>query len=433
MIDQTTIDKVIDTAKIEEVVGEEVDLRKRGVNLLGLCPFHNEKTPSFTVSPAKGIFKCFGCGEAGDSVGFMMKYHRINFLDAIKQLANKYHIEVEEEEETPEAAQRRKDREARQLILTWTQGFYHQELKKMQSSAAHPRFQPFLHQWGISSDIIDTFQIGLSLSQGDTLVKAISSKGYKKEIVEATALTVSDGQNSKDFFRNHIIFPILTVAGRVAGFSGIKINEMDSSYGFIMLSESPSFQPEKEILGIYQAKGDILKKKGCHLTMHPLEMIYLYQNQLYNSVSIPRNILSGQHIKQIVRFSNNITLWSGDDIASIMETYNRISKLIHEGVSVKVVDINTPHLVSYLQEQRISSFEEHVAQAKDWLFYLVKTLYKNKDTLGLDNSSVFMKIIQVIHVIPDAIVKGVYVTELSKHINLPEDMIWGELQNMGTI
>ncbi|QZE14048.1 hypothetical protein K4L44_16195 [Halosquirtibacter laminarini] len=431
MIDQSTIDKVIDTAKIEEVVGEEVDLRKRGVNLLGLCPFHNEKTPSFTVSPAKGIFKCFGCGEAGDSIGFVMKFQRINFFDAIRVLAKRYHIEYEEEEESPEAALRRKEREARQVILTWTQGYYNSLLKNLKTSNNHPGFIPFLQKWNITEDMIENYHIGLSISKGDNLYKTLTSKGFKKEIIVSTSL-VSEGENEMDdFFRNELIFPIHSIAGRVSGFCSINLNNMDSQEGFKILSDNPSFQSEKEILGLFQAKGDSLKKKCCHIISHPLEMLYLFSNQQQNSVFIPQGTLSNKQIKQITRFTNSITLWSDKSMSSVLECYNRISILIHEGVNVKIVDTQSENLTHYLKDQRTSIIEDHITNSKDWLHFLVETLYPIKESLGMDNTAIFNKIIQIVSIIPDAIVKGVYVTEFSRLVNLPEELIWSELKNIG--
>lgn len=430
MIDQSTIDKVIDTAKIEEVVGEEVDLRRRGVNLLGLCPFHNEKTPSFTVSPAKGIFKCFGCGEGGDSVGFIMKFHRIGFLEAIKKLASKYNIEVEEVEETPEAIQRRKEKEAIQIVLNWSQGYYHQQVEKMKNSEDHPKFVPFLNQWFVSSEAIEKYRIGLSTSSGDELLKEATNKGYKKEALVSTGLILKNRDQHKDFFGKELIFPVQTISGRVAGFCGIKLSDMSSSVNVRMLGATPSFDAEKEILGIYQAKGEILKRKGCHIMTHPLEMVYLSQNEIPQTVTILPHTLAEKQIKQITRFSTNIYLWCSENLGSILETYNRISKLIHSGITVKVIHINKENLVKYLKDQRTSTIEAHANDAKDWLHFLVETFYAKKDQLGLGNPDVFIKILQIINVIPDAIVKGVYVTELSRLINMPEELIWEDLRNL---
>ena len=284
MIDQATIDRITEAAQIQDVVSDYVTLKKRGVNMLGLCPFHNEKTPSFTVSPAKGIFKCFCCGKGGNSVHFIMEHEQISYYEALKYLAKKYNIEVQERELSPEEMAVRNDRESMLLVNEFAQKHFthllhnHIDGKSIGLS--------YFRERGFRDDIIDKFQLGYSLDQRDAFTQAAIKAGYNKEYLLKTGLTLEGDNNYlTDRFRGRVMFPVLSLSGKVVAFGGRILKKDDKMAKYVNSPESEIYHKSNELYGIYFAKQAIVKQDRCFLVEGYTDVISMHQSGIENVVA----------------------------------------------------------------------------------------------------------------------------------------------------
>ena len=331
MIPRETIDRIFSAARIEDVVGDYVSLKKRGANLIGLCPFHDEKTGSFTVSPSKGIFKCFGCGKAGHSVGFIMEIEQCSYVDALRKLANRYHIEIEERELTAEEKQKQDDRESMFIVNEFANKWFHEQLWETPEGAAVA--MSYLRQRGLREDIIRKFQIGYSPEKA-TLWSAAKNKGFQEKYL------LNDSQNPPylgtgvcgksengklyDRFHGRVMFPFLSVSGRVVGFSGRLLVKNDKVGKYVNSPTSLIYEKHNELFGLYQAKQSISKKNTCYLVEGQMDVISLFKAGIKNAVACMGTALTMYHAKDLKKFADKVILCFDGDGAGKKATLRSI-------------------------------------------------------------------------------------------------------------
>ena len=307
MIDQPTIDRILDAANIVDVVSEFVTLRKRGVNYVGLCPFHDDKTPSFYVSPAKNICKCFACGEGGTAVHFIMKHEQLSYFDALRYLAKKYNIEIHERELTDKEKQIRSDRESMLIVNAWAQKYFTTLLHEhIDGKTIGMRY---FAERGFREDTIRKFQLGYSLEQRDALYQAALKSGYKKEYLEKTGLIIAyeDGRVN-DRFRGRVIFPVHTLSGKVVAFGGRILKKEEKTAKYVNSPESEIYHKSNELYGIYFAKQAIVKADRCFLVEGYTDVISMHQSGVENVVASSGTALTHGQIRLIHRFTDNINV-----------------------------------------------------------------------------------------------------------------------------
>lgn len=345
MIPKDTIDKIFDAARIEEVVGDFVTLKKRGANLLGLCPFHNEKTPSFTVSPAKGIYKCFGCGKAGNSVNFMMDHDQMTYPEALRYLARKYNIEVEEKEQTPEQLQSQNERESLFVVCTHAQKYFTNNL--FNSDEGRSVGLSYFKERGFRDEIIEKFQLGYALEERKAFTKDALGKGYKLDYLVKAGLTINKDEETSnlkpetsnyfDRFAGRVIFPIHNVTGRPIAFGGRILKTDKKLAKYINSPETDIYHKSNVLYGLFFAKKTIIADDNCFLAEGYTDVISLYQAGIENVVSSSGTSLTVEQIRQIKRFTQNITILYDGDSAGIKASFRGIDLILEEGINVKVL------------------------------------------------------------------------------------------------
>ncbi|MEI7981037.1 MAG: DNA primase, partial [Bacteroidota bacterium] len=315
VINRETIDNIITTALIEEVIGDFVSLRRRGVNLLGLCPFHNEKTPSFTVSPAKGIYKCFGCGKAGNSVNFLMEHEHFSYPEALKYLARKYNLEIEEEEQTPEQLQELNEKESLFNLNLFAQQYFTKNLFGTEEGKAIGL--SYFRERGIREDLIQKFQLGYSSKKRDAFSEFAVANGYKREYLIKTGLVVDTENRLTDRFHERVLFPIHSASGRVLGFGGRMLGGEKNRPKYINSPESDIYNKSKTLYGIFFAKNAIISKDNCLLVEGYTDVISLHQAGIENVVASSGTSLTFDQVRMIQRYTSNITILYDGDAAGI--------------------------------------------------------------------------------------------------------------------
>ncbi len=431
MIDQATIDRITEAAQIQDVVSDYVTLKKRGVNLLGLCPFHNEKTPSFTVSPAKGIFKCFGCGKGGNSVHFIMEHEQISYYEALKYLAKKYNIEVQERELSPEEMAVRNDRESMLLVNEFAQKHFthllhnHIDGKSIGLS--------YFHERGFRDDIIDKFQLGYSLDQRDAFTQAAIKAGYNKEYLLKTGLTLEGDNNYlTDRFRSRVMFPVLSLSGKVVAFGGRILKKEDKMAKYVNSPESEIYHKSNELYGIYFAKQAIVKQDRCFLVEGYTDVISMHQSGIENVVASSGTSLTPGQIRLIHRFTENVTVIYDGDPAGIKASIRGIDLLLEEGLNIKVLllpDGDDPD--SFARKHNASDFIEYVQQnSSDFIRFKTNLLLADADNDPVKRAGLVLDIVRSISIIPNSAVRGEYVKECSTLLNVEEQMLYYEINKL---
>ena len=312
MIDQATVDKILDSANIVEVVSDFVTLRKRGVNYIGLCPFHDEKTPSFSVSPSKNICKCFSCGKGGTAVHFIMEHEQMSYYEALKYLAKKYNIEIHEREQSEEEKQQQSQRESMLIVNAFVQEYFSNTL--FNHAEGRSIGLSYFHERGFRDDIIKKFGLGYSLDQRDALYNEARAKGYKKDYLLSTGLCLenSNGQTS-DRSRGRVIFPVYSLSGKVLAFGGRILKKDEKMAKYVNSPESDIYHKSHELYGIYQAKQAIVKQDNCFLVEGYTDVLSMHQSGIENVVASSGTSLTPGQIRLIHRFTNNVTvLYDGD-------------------------------------------------------------------------------------------------------------------------
>ncbi|HCT30658.1 MAG TPA: DNA primase [Bacteroidales bacterium] len=427
MIDQHTIDRIIAAADITEVVGDFVSLKKRGTNHLGLCPFHNEKTPSFTVSPAKGIFKCFGCGKGGNSVNFIMEHEHLSYVEALKFLAKKYHIEVVEKEATPEEQQQRNERESLMVVTAYAQRYFSDTLHK--HSDGKTIGMAYFKERGFRDDIIEKFQLGYCLDQRDAFTKTAIREGYKLDYLVKTGLTIQHNEDTFDRFQGRVMFPIHSISGRVTAFGG-RILKTDKKFAkYLNSPESDIYHKSSILYGIFHAKKSITQENKCFLVEGYTDVISLHQAGIENVVASSGTSLTVDQIRLIKRFTPNVTILYDGDAAGIKASLRGIDLVLEEGLNVKVTLLpegEDPD--SYARSHSASEVLDFIAKNEtDFITFKTRLLVNDAKNDPIKRAGLISDIVRSISVIPDSIVRSVYIKDCSRLLDIQESVLYTEV------
>ena len=425
MIDQLTIEKILDAANIVDVVSEFVTLRKRGVNYVGLCPFHNEKTPSFYVSPSKGICKCFSCGKGGNVIHFLMEHEQMSYWDAAKWLARKYGIPYNERELTDSEKALQNERESMFITNQFALDFFKETLLNTEKGRAVGL--AYFRKRGFRDDILDKFFLGYSPDEPDALARAAQAKGYTKENLLKTGLCYereNDGQ-LRDRFRGRVIFPVHSLSGKVVAFGG-RIMTTDAKVAkYVNSPESIIYSKSRELYGLYQAKQAIVRKDRCFLVEGYADVISMFQSGVENVVASSGTSLTPGQIRLIHRFTNNITVLYDGDKAGIKASLRGIDMLLAEGMNVKVLllpDGEDPD--SFAQGRGATEFQKYIdTHQVDFIRFKVNLLMEDAADDPYSRSELIKSITQSISVIQDPIVRSVYITECSQIMKIDERLL----------
>lgn len=438
MIPRETIDRIFSAAKIEDVVGDYVSLRKRGANLIGLCPFHNEKTGSFTVSPSKGIYKCFGCGVSGNAVGFIMEIEQCSFVEALRQLGKKYHIEIEERELTPEEQQRQDDRESMFVVNDFANKWFQQQLWDTQEGQAIGL--SYFRERGLRDDIIRKFQLGYSPEKGNLLVKALKAKGFKEEFTTNNVDTrigvgvigkTEDGR-LYDRFHDRVIFPIFTVSGKPVAFAGRILKKNDKVGKYVNSPDSIIYSKTNELYGLFQAKQAIARADRCYLVEGQMDVISMHQSGIENVVASGGTALTKPQIWLIKRFTSNITVLYDGDAAGIHAALRGIDMFLEAGFNVKVVllpDGEDPD--SYAQSHDSTEFIRYIEEHQtDFIRFKSSLLSKDAGDDPFKRATLIKDITSSIAIIPDMITRQVYIKDCAERLNMSEKVLTVEVMKL---
>ena len=432
MIPRETIDRIFSAARIEDVVGDYVSLKKRGANLIGLCPFHDEKTGSFTVSPSKGIFKCFGCGKAGHAVGFIMEIEQCSYVEAIRQLAKKYHIEIEERELTAEEKQKQDDRESMFVVNEFANKWFHEQLWDTPEGSAVA--MSYLRQRGLREDIIRKFQIGYS-PEKSTLWSVALKKGFQEKYLLNDADTpphigtgvCGKSENGKlyDRFRGRVMFPFLSVSGKVVGFSGRLMVKNDKVGKYVNSPTSLIYEKHNELFGLYQAKQFISKSNSCYLVEGQMDVIQLVQSGIENVVASGGTALTINQIRLIHRYTENITLLYDGDKAGIKAALRGIDMMLEEGLNVRIILLpegEDPD--SFAKKHNASDLQAFLDKNnQDFIRFKTQLLSEEAQNDPTKRSEMILQIVRSIAIIPDIIKRQVYIKDTATLLSLPEDVL----------
>ena len=430
MIDQATIERIVDAAHISDVVSEFVTLKKRGVNQLGLCPFHNEKTPSFTVSPAKGIFKCFGCGKGGNSVNFIMELEQLSYPDALRWLAKKFHIEIEEKEESLEEKALKDERESMMIASAFAQKYFSRFL--LNENEGRTIGLSYLRERGIRDDIITKFELGYCPDGKDLFTQAATREGYKMEFLEKTGLTIKRDDWVRDRFGGRVIFPVHNVAGRVIAFGGRTLTNDKKVAKYLNSPESDIYHKGRTLYGIYQAKRDITRLDKCYLVEGYTDVLSFHQAGIENVVASSGTSLTIDQIRLIRRFSPNITIvYDGDD-AGIKASLRGIDMVLEEGINVKVLPLprgEDPD--SFARSMSASELAEYIKKNEtDFIKFKTQLLMESVENDPVSKARLINEIVHSISVIPDTITRTIYIKECSRLMDVQEAVLYSEIRKI---
>jgi DNA primase len=431
MIDRATIDKIMDATNIVDVVGEFVTLRKAGVNYKGLCPFHDDTTPSFMVSPSKQICKCFACGEGGTAINFLMKHEQITYPEALRWLAKKYNIEIQEKELTDEEKREQSDRESMFIVNEWAQKYFQDMLKNDPDGIAIGK--QYFRSRGIRDDIIEKFELGYALQKRDALALAAQKAGYQVEFLLKTGLCIDGEKGIHDRYAGRVIFPWLNVSGKVVAFGGRLLDSRTKGVQqkYVNSPDSEIYHKERELYGLYQAKKAIAKEDCVFMVEGYTDVIAMHQCGLENVVANSGTALSIHQIKLLRRFTQNITLLYDGDEAGIHAAMRGTDMLLEEGMNIKVLllpDGDDPD--SFSRKHSVQEFKEYIEQNQtDFITFKAKVTVEGI-TDPVKRSEAISGILKSISVIPDKMLRDEYVRILSQRLQLKEQTLVNAMNDM---
>ena len=435
MIPRETIDKIHAAAKIEEVVSDYITLKRRGANLIGLCPFHNEKTGSFTVSPSKGIYKCFGCGASGHAIKFVMEIEQCSFVDAVKQLGKKYHIEVEDRELTVEEQQRQDDRESMFVVNDFANKWFQKQLWDTQEGQAIGL--GYFRERGLRDDIIRKYQLGYSPEKGNPLAKELQKQGFQEQFITNNVDTkigvgvVGKSEDGRlyDRFRDRVIFPIFTVSGKPVAFAGRILKKKDNVGKYVNSPDSIIYSKTNELYGLFQAKQAIARTDMCYLVEGQMDVISMYQSGIENVVASGGTALTKPQIWLIKRFTSNITVLYDGDAAGIHAALRGIDMFLEAGFNVKVVllpDGEDPD--SFAQSHDSTEFIRYIKEHQtDFIRFKSALLSKEAGDDPFKRAELIKDITASIAIIPDVITRQVYIKDCAERLHMSEQVLTKEV------
>lgn len=430
MIDQATIDRIMDAAQIYDVVSDFVTLRKRGINYVGLCPFHDDKTPSFYVSPAKGLCKCFACGKGGNAVHFIMEHEQLTYPEALRFLAKKYGIEIKERELTGEEKAAQSERESLFVVNQWANDYFRRTLR--QTEEGRNIGMAYFRSRGFRDDIIEKFQLGYCTESHDAMAREALSKGYKKEYLVKTGLCYeTDNHRLRDRFWGRVIFPVHTLSGKVVAFGGrvLAAATKGVKVKYVNSPESEIYHKSNELYGMYQAKQAIIKQDRCYLVEGYTDVISMHQSGVENVVASSGTALTTQQIKMIHRFTNNLTVLYDGDAAGIKASLRGIDMLLEEGMNIKVCllpDGDDPD--SYARKHNSTEFQDFIKEHEtDFIRFKTNLLMEDAGQDPIRRAELISNIVQSISVIPEAIVRDVYIKECAQLLHVEDRLLVSEV------
>ena len=440
MIPRNTDDKIIETAHVEEVVGEFITLKKRGANLLGLCPFHGEKTPSFTVSPVKGIYKCFGCGKAGNSVNFVMDHLQLSYPEALKWLAKKYNIEVVEREITPEEREQQTERASMLIVMQYAQRYFTETM--MSTDEGKSIGLGYFKERSLRDDIIQKFQLGYSLEERNAFTIAAVKGGYMPKYLAKTGMSILSNRYVEgkeitqsdlfDRYAGRVMFPIQDDGGRVVAFGGRTLSSDKKTAKYINSPETEIYNKSKILYGLWLGKKAIQDKDSCYLVEGYMDVIAMHQAGIENVVASSGTSLTVDQIKSIHRFTKNIVVLYDGDEAGQKASNRAIPLLLEEGMNVKLLQFpanDDPD--SYSRKVTIQEFQDYIENnVTDFLYFKAKKLKNETKNDPIKRAGVIKDIVENIAVIPDNIIRSIYVKECSHIMEMEESVLQQEVNKI---
>ena len=430
MIPQDTVTKILDSAQIVDVVSDFVSLKRRGANFIACCPFHNEKTPSFYVSPAKGIYKCFGCGKSGTAVGFVMEHENMTYVEALKYLARKYGIEVKEKEETPEEIAARQRSESLLLVLDYTEQFFQKSLDTPEGKSIG---YAYFRSRGLEDATIRKYGLGWAPKAGNALATDALAKGYKEEFLTTTGVCIKRHDGSLcDKFYDRVIFPIHSVSGRVIGFGGrtLRSDYKTANIGkYVNSPQSEVYDKSSTLYGIYFAKSEIVRQNKCYLVEGYLDVLSMHQLGITNVVASSGTSLTIPQIRLIKKFTDNVTVMYDGDSAGIHAALRGIDLILKEGLNVRVVlipDGDDPD--SYSRKHSLEEVQSFLKSAeKDFIVFKTDLLLGQAGDDPLNKAGLINDITDTLALVPDQIKRAVYVQMTSQKFGISEDAIYSRI------
>ncbi len=433
MIPRDTVDKIIETARVEEVVGDFITLKKRGANLLGLCPFHGEKSPSFTVSPSKGIYKCFGCGKAGNSVNFIMEHESLSYPEALRYLAAKYSIEIVEKEITPEEQAQITEKESLYIVTSFGQKYFTDNLWNTDEGKSVGL--SYFRERGFTDEIIRKFQLGFSFEDSKAFSKAAIAAAYKPEYLVKTGLSILSDKhianttitinNIFDRYTGRVIFPIHNGTGKVIGFGGRILNSDKKFAKYINSPQTDIYDKSKVLYGLFYAKKQITQEDNCYLVEGYTDVTSMHQAGIENVVASSGTSLTADQIRLIHRFTNNITILYDGDVAGIKASFRGIDLILEEGMNVKVLlfpDGDDPD--SFSKKVSGDDLRAYIKKnSNDFIKFKTNLLFEEAKHEPVKKAALVKDIIESIAIVPDAIIRNGYITECSHILQVDEQTL----------
>ncbi|ASB48991.1 DNA primase [Alkalitalea saponilacus] len=429
MIDKSTIDRVMETAQsqITDVISEFISLKKRGINYIGHCPFHNEKTPSFIVSPHKGIFKCFGCGKGGNAVNFLMEHEQISFVDAIKTLGRKFHIPIEEKESTPEEMVKQNERESMMVVTNFAARWFTKNM--FETDEGQSVGLGYFKQRGFDPEIIKKFQLGYSPDNKDAFTRQATIEGYKLNFLEKTGLTVVREDYKADRFRGRVIFPIHSLSGKVIAFGGRILKSDAKAAKYLNSPESEIYHKSKILYGIYFARQEMTRQDRTYLVEGYTDVLSFHQAGITNVVASSGTALTPDQIRLIARFTPNVTIIYDGDPAGIKASLRGIDLILEEGMNVKVLLLpegEDPD--SFAKKMPGDELRKYISENEtDFIKFKTSILLEDSKNDPIKRAQLIQDIVKSISVIPDQIIRSVYVKECSTLLQVEESVLYSEI------
>jgi len=427
MISRSTIDRVFETARVEEVIGEFVQLKKAGSNFKGLSPFVDEKSPSFMVSPVKQIWKDFSTGKGGNAISFLMEHEHYTYPEAIKWLAKKYNIEIEETEQSSEEKAQMNERESMFLVSTYAKDYFHDIM--LNSNKGKAIGLSYFKERGFRDDIIKTFELGYCLDEWDAFTKAALAKGYDLKYLASTGLTIVKENRQFDRFKGRVLFPIHSMSGRILGFGGRILTADKKAAKYLNSPESDIYHKSKILYGLFQAKKEIAKQDNCYLVEGYTDVISFHQSGIENVVASSGTALTSDQIRLVNRLTKNITVLFDGDAAGIRASIRGIDLILEQGMNVKVVQFpdgeDPDSFAKSHSNEELKKYLEDSAQ--DFINFKVSLLLKDSNNDPIKKAGVIRDIVMSISKIPDGIQREVYVQECPRIMDISERVLFSEL------
>ena len=430
MIDPSTIQKIFDAADIYEVVSDFVSLKKRGVNYVGCCPFHNEKTGSFTVSPAKGIYKCFGCGKGGNAVNFIMEHEQLSYVEALRWLAAKYNIIIEEKELTESEKQERTERESMLIVTNYAEKFFTYQL--WHTDEGKSIGMSYFRRRGLDDKTIEKFGLGYCPEAWDAFTKNALDKGYKKDFLVKTGLTIDSEKGLFDRFRARVMFPIRDLAGKIIAFGGRIMTNDKKSAKYLNSPESEIYHKSRTLYGIYFAKKSIVQNDRCFLVEGYLDVISFHQKGIENTVASSGTSLTVEQIRLMRRLTSNVTIIYDGDAAGIKASLRGIDLVLEEGLNVRIVSLpDGEDPDSFAQAHTAEEVLAYInAHETDFINFKTQLLLEQAGGDPIERAKLITDIVRSISLIPDTITRSVYVRETAGQMQVEESVLYNEISRL---